>query len=69
MRSSGWIEYSTLDIWRCINYLPVRKEWDADCDMLKYVRKVGAGSYTVVNRTRKVMVVAGRDFVVDFLTF
>lgn len=52
MRSSGWVEYSAIDIWRCINYVPVRKEWDADSDMLKYVRKIGAGAFTVVNRTR-----------------
>ena len=61
MRSSGWIEYSDpphlISGDMEMHQLPsgaVRKEWDADCDcdMLKYVRKVGAGSYTVVNILR-----------------
>ena len=69
MRSSGWIEFSATDIWRCINYWPLRKEWDADSEMVKYVRKVGVGAYTVLNRSQKIMAVAGRDFVLDQLTF
>ena len=69
MRSSGWIEFSALDIWRCINYWPTCKEWNVDAEMIKYVRKMGVGAYTVLNRSQKVMVVASRDFVLDFLTF
>lgn len=69
MRSTGRVEFSPLDVWRCINYIPWRKDWDVNLDTINFMSKEGAGAYTIYNRTKKIMVVAGRDFVLDFFTY
>jgi hypothetical protein len=69
MRSTGSIPNSPEDVWRCLNYLPWRNKWDVNCDDIKMLSKQGVGAYYIYNRTKKVFVVAGRDFVMDFFTY
>ena len=69
MRASGHIDYPAIDIWRCINYNEWRKQWDANCDDIHFMGKVGVGAYSMYNRSRKIFVVAGREFLLDFFTF
>ena len=69
MRASGHINYPAIDIWRCINYNEWRKQWDANTDDIYFMGKIGAGAYHMYNRSRKIFVVAGREFLMDFFTF
>mmetsp|Transcript_5917 Transcript_5917/g.10092 ORF Transcript_5917/g.10092 Transcript_5917/m.10092 type:complete len:93 (-) Transcript_5917:265-543(-) len=69
MRSEGRIGYDALSIWRCINYNAIRKQWDVNLDHICFMSKEGMGAYTLYNRTKRVFVVAGRDFVLDFFTY
>ena len=69
MRSHGTVNFKPLDIWRCINYGAWRPKWDKHCDAIYFMSKEGAGAYTLYNRTKKVFVVAGRDFLFDYFTY
>jgi precorrin-6x reductase len=68
MRASGWIEYSPINIWRCINYAPMRKEWDPNSDDIHFISKIGVNAYTCYNLSKRVFIVAGREFILDFFT-
>ena len=69
MKAYGHINHNVLDIWRCIQYNPWRPEWDANCAEIFWIEKMGVAAYTMYNRSKKVMVVSGRDFIMDVLTF
>ena len=69
MRASGHIDYKAIDIWRCINYNPWRREWDANCEEIYFMGKVGVGAYNMYMRSKKVFVVAEREFLLDFFSY
>lgn len=69
MRASGHINYRSINIWRCINYNEWRKQWDANCDAIYFMGKQGVGAYSMYNRSKRIMVVAEREFILDFFTF
>ena len=69
MRAFGTIEFNNLDVWRCINYNPWRPEWDKNADEIYFMKKVGIGAYHMYSRTKKIYVVAPREYLLDLFTF
>ena len=68
MRASGTIDYSPIDIWRCLNNTKLRLEWDRNADHCQFLSKVGTNAYTFQQRSKKIFTIASREFIFDFLT-
>ena len=68
MRATGSIDYPPIDVWRCLNYMPTRQEWDVNAEDVHFMGKVGANAYTIYNLSKKIFFVAGREFLLDFFT-
>ena len=65
MRASGPIDYPPIDVWRCANYGKDRRGWDDSADTTYYMTKEGVNSYTTYSKSKAVLFVQGRDFVLD----
>lgn len=68
MRAQGPINCSAIDLWRCINYNKERNQWDTTAEDTFFMSKIGTNGYTIYTRSKKVMFVEGREFLLDFLT-
>jgi hypothetical protein len=65
MRASGPIDWPPIDVRRCMQYRPMRREWDLNCDETKTLKKYGANAYVVYKKTMKKFVIAPREFVAN----
>lgn len=66
-RSSGTIEWPAIDIFRAMNYFPLRNEWDLNCEIANHLQKVGVNAFISYTKTKKLFLVASRDLVVNYL--
>ena len=67
MRAFGPIDWPAKDIFRCICYAPLRKEWDVNNDVMMHTKKIGANAYITYSKTIKKFVISARDFVVNYI--
>ena len=56
-----------MDVFRTIAKLDMSTDWDPGKDESKFMKKFGVNSFGLYTRTKAVMVVAGRDFVLNFM--
>ena len=66
-RSQGPIDYSPMDIFRCLYYKPFKHEWDANTEHSEFSRKIGVNAYHYYMKSKKKFVVASRDFLVNMI--
>ena len=67
MRAQGPMDFPAMDVFRTIVKLDMTSDWDSGKDETKFVKKFGVNSYGMYTRTKAVMVVSGRDFVLNFM--
>ena len=65
MRASGPIDHPPIWVWRAEKNGADRGLWDHTCDASFYIQKEGVNGYVAYNRSKRVMIVEGRDFVVE----
>ena len=65
MRACGPIEASPTDVWRFVNYGGGRLEYDESCQECYHLSKEGVNAYRIYSQSKKVMIVKGRDFVLE----
>ena len=66
-RATGPIEHPALDCFRVIEQGGVAGEWDETAEEGYLISKQGVNAYELYNRSKRVMIVEGRDFVMDCL--
>ena len=66
MRAKGPIEFAAIDVFRTICCNKMRKEWDPHCDNIHFMAKVGVNAFHCYNRSKRVLIVDGREFLLDF---
>ena len=67
MRASGPIDYAPIDCFRIIEAGGVAAGWDETAAEAFLCSKQGVNAYELYNRSKRVMIVEGRDFVMDCL--
>lgn len=67
MRASGPIEFAPIDCFRIIEAGGVTGGWDETAEETFFASKQGVNAYELYNRSKRVMIVEGRDFVMDCL--
>jgi len=67
MRASGTIDWPAKDIYRCLSYQPMRKEWDINNDVFEHKKKIGVNAFVSYVKTVKKFVISSRDFVINYL--
>ena len=67
MFAQGGIDFPAIDIWRCVCSTQMTKDFDKTCDDAFYFDKVGVNAVHTYQRSKKILLVAGRDFVMDQL--
>ena len=67
MRAFGTIDHPAQDIFRTIQYFPLRKEWDVNNDINRTEKVVGANAYIQYIKTVKKFVISARDFVTNYI--
>jgi|DEB0MinimDraft_12_1074336.scaffolds.fasta_scaffold94579_1 hypothetical protein len=67
MRAEGPIDWSPRDVFRCLCYHPLRKEWDVNNEILEYKKKVGVNGYIAYIKTIRKFIISPRDFVCNYL--
>ena len=66
-RASGPIDYPAKDVWRCMMYAGLRKEWDVNNDFMEHKKKIGVNAYITHIKTIKKFVISAREFVVCYM--
>ena len=67
MRAFGTVDHPAKDIYRCMQYFPLRKEWDVNNDICKTEQVVGANAFVYYIKTVKKFVISARDFVANYI--
>mmetsp|Transcript_10021 Transcript_10021/g.16838 ORF Transcript_10021/g.16838 Transcript_10021/m.16838 type:complete len:212 (-) Transcript_10021:38-673(-) len=67
MRGQGPIDWPPMDVFRCMNYKPMKQEWDVVCESSQHLAKVGVNAYEYTSKSKKKFVVASRDFVINII--
>lgn len=68
-RSQGWLNFPAIDIWRCIQFNPLRKKWDGNVEKYETFDKIGPGLYNVLNRGKRVGLVWPKEFLMNMFTY
>ena len=50
-----------------MGYFLLRNEWDLNCETAKHLQKVGVNGFISYTKTKKLLLVASRDFLVNYL--
>jgi hypothetical protein len=66
-RGQGPVDWSPIEVWRCMCYSKFKPEWDINNDGVKFHKKVGANAYIYYSRTKSKTGFSARDFVVNYL--
>lgn len=67
LKAQGHIDHAPIDVWRLLVHGEMRKEWDSFSDEHFFTKKYGANLYGVYSRSKQILVVSGRDFVLNFM--
>lgn len=65
MRASGPIDAAPIDVWRYVNYGVERMDYDSSCKECTTLSKEGVNAYRLYSQSKRVMIVKGRDFVLE----
>ena len=63
MKSSGYIEYNTMDIYKTIQNIRYRSDYDKVYESGDNFAKIADQTYLVYQKSKKISIVKSRDFV------
>lgn len=66
-RGQGPVDWSPVEIWRCMSFPKFKQEWDINNDGVKFCKKVGVNAYIYYSKLKSKSVLASRDFVVNYI--
>lgn len=68
MRAKGKIEgFTAKEVYRCSMCFAYRSQWDVNNEFFVFKKKIGVNAFILHSKTKKKLVVASRDFVVNYL--
>lgn len=67
MRSNATINHPPKDVFRFMQNLDWKTKWDVNVEKVEHLKKVGVNANVTYMKTKKVLIVSSRDFVVNYL--
>ena len=67
MRANATLDYPPKDVFRFMQNIDYKYKWDINVDKVAHVKKVGVNGMVSQLKTKKVLIVSSRDFVVNYL--
>lgn len=67
MRANATLNFPAKDVFRFMQNIDYKYKWDINVDNVTHIKKVGVNGMVSQLKTKKVLIVSSRDFVVNYL--